>query len=90
MIIKEQQINEQIRDKELRVIDEDGTQLGILSAKEAQNLATQKNLDLVKISPNANPPVCKIMDFGKFKYEMAKRKRIKEKAKGSCNQRSKT
>lgn len=91
MIIKEQQINEQIRDKELRVIDEDGTQLGILSAKEAQNLATQKNLDLVKISPNANPPVCKIMDFGKFKYEMAKKeKESKKKTKGSCNQRGKT
>ena len=79
MIIKEQQINEQIRDKELRVIDEDGTQLGILSAKEAQNLATQKNLDLVKISPNANPPVCKIMDFGKFKYEMAKKEKESKK-----------
>ena len=85
MIIKEQQINEQIRDKELRVIDEDGTQLGILSAKEAQNLATQKNLDLVKISPNANPPVCKIMDYNKYKYENSKKQKENKKKQREAN-----
>lgn len=79
MNIKEQQINEQIRDKELRIIDEDGSQLGIMSAKEAQDLANHKNLDLVKISPNAVPPVCKIMDFGKYKYEMAKKEKESKK-----------
>ncbi len=79
MNIKEQQMNEQIRDKELRVIDEDGSQLGILSSKDALALAIQKNMDLVKISPNANPPVCKIMDFGKFKYEMAKKEKESKK-----------
>lgn len=80
MNIKEQQqMNEQIRDKELRIIDEDGAQLGIMSSKDAMALAVQKNLDLVKISPNANPPVCKIMDFGKFKYEMAKKEKESKK-----------
>lgn len=80
MNIKEQQqMNEQIRDKELRIIDEDGAQLGIMSSKDAFALAVQKNLDLVKISPNANPPVCKIMDFGKFKYEMAKKEKESKK-----------
>lgn len=74
-IIKEQQINEQIRDKEVRLIGEQGEQLGIMSSREAQALANEKNLDLVKISPNANPPVCKIMDFGKFKYEAAKKEK---------------
>lgn len=74
-IIKEQQINEQIRDKEVRLIGENGEQLGIVSGREAQALANEKNLDLVKISPNANPPVCKIMDFGKFKYEISKKEK---------------
>lgn len=66
-------INEQIRDKEVRLIDEEGNQLGIMSAKDAQKLAREKNLDLVKISPKANPPVCKIIDYGKFRYEQAKK-----------------
>lgn len=74
-IIKEQQINEQIRDKEVRLIGENSEQLGIMSSKEAQALANEKNLDLVKISPNANPPVCKIMDYGKFKYELSKKEK---------------
>ncbi len=74
-IIKEQQINEQIRDKEIRLIGDNGEQLGIMSSREAQALANEKNLDLVKISPNANPPVCKIMDFGKFRYEAAKKEK---------------
>lgn len=73
--IKEQQINEQIRDKEIRLIGDNGEQLGIMSSREAQALANERNLDLVKISPNANPPVCKIMDFGKYRYEAAKKEK---------------
>ena len=72
---KEIQINEEIRDKELRVIGSDGQQLGIMSAKEALDLAEQKNLDLVKIAPQSNPPVCKIMDYGKYRFEQAKREK---------------
>ncbi|MBQ3492282.1 MAG: translation initiation factor IF-3, partial [Oscillospiraceae bacterium] len=60
------QLNEEIRDKEIRVIGEDGAQLGIMSAEEANKLADEQGLDLVKISPNAVPPVCKIMDYSKF------------------------
>lgn len=77
-VIKEingQQINEDIRDKEIRVIDTNGDQLGIMSAKEAQKIANSKNLDLVKVAPQAKPPVCKIMDYGKYKYEVAKREK---------------
>lgn len=66
-------MNEQIRDKEIRLIDENGEQHGVVLTKDALAMAIQKNLDLVKISPNAVPPVCKIMDVGKFKYEAAKR-----------------
>lgn len=69
------QINEEIRDKELRIIGSDGQQLGIMSAKDALNLAEQKNLDLVKIAPQSNPPVCKIMDYGKYRFEQAKREK---------------
>lgn len=72
---KELLINEQIRDKEMRVVDDDGTQLGILQAKEALNLAISKNLDLVNIAPQAKPPVCRIMDYGKYRYEQAKREK---------------
>ena len=68
-------INEEIRDKEVRVIDSDGSQLGIMSAAQAQDIANKRNLDLVKISPQANPPVCKIMDYGKYRFEMAKREK---------------
>lgn len=67
------QINEDIQDKEVRLIAEDGSQLGIMSVDEAMNIAIEKDLDLVKISPTANPPVCKIMDYGKFRFEQAKR-----------------
>lgn len=70
---KELQINGEIRDKELRVVDSDGSQLGVMSLRDAMNLAEQKNLDLVKIAPQANPPVCKIIDYGKFRFEQAKR-----------------
>jgi translation initiation factor IF-3 len=69
------QINEEIRDREVRLIAEDGTQLGIMSAAEALNVAIERELDLVKISPNANPPVCKIMDYGKYRFEQAKREK---------------
>ena len=75
-------INEQIRDKEVRVIGEDGEQLGIMSAKEAQALAEEAGVDLVKIAPNAKPPVCRIVDYGKFKYEQTrKEKEAKKKQK---------
>ena len=67
--VKDQhQINEEIRDKEVRVISAEGEQLGIMSAAEALRIAEEENLDLVKISPNAVPPVCKIMNYGKFKF----------------------
>jgi len=68
-------INEEIRDKEIRLIDSDGTQLGIMSAKEGQKLANARNLDLVKIAPQATPPVCRIMDYGKYKFELAKKEK---------------
>ena len=66
-------INEQIRDKEVRVISEDGEQLGIMSAKEALKLAEEAELDLVKIATTSKPPVCKIIDFGKYRYELARK-----------------
>ena len=80
--ISELMINEQIRDKEVRLIGEEGQQLGIMSAKDAQKLADEAGLDLVKIAPNAKPPVCKIVDYGKFKYEQTrKEKEAKKKQK---------
>ncbi len=72
---QEQQINEEIRDKEVRVISADGEQLGIMSAEEALKIAEQRNLDLVKIAPMAKPPVCKVMDYGKFRFEKAKKEK---------------
>ena len=81
-IISELFINEQIRDKEVRVIGTDGEQLGIMSAKEALNLAEEAGVDLVKIAPTAKPPVCKIVDYGKYKYELTrKEKEAKKKQK---------
>ena len=75
-------INEQIRDKEVRVIGEDGAQLGIMSSREATKLAQEAELDLVKIAPTAKPPVCKIIDYGKYRYELArKEKEAKKKQK---------
>lgn len=71
----EHQINEEIRDKELRVIGADGSQLGIMTSSDALALAEEKDLDLVKIAPNAVPPVCKIMDYGKYRFEQAKREK---------------
>lgn len=75
-------INEQIRDKEIRLIGEEGEQLGIMPVKDAMKLAKEANLDLVKIAPTAKPPVCKIIDYGKYKYELArKEKEAKKKQK---------
>ena len=71
----EHQINEEIRDKELRVIGADGSQLGIMTSSDALALAEEKDLDLVKIAPNAVPPVCKIMDYGKYRFEQSKREK---------------
>ena len=68
-------INEEIRDAEVRLIDADGTALGIMSSKEAQIIANGKNLDLVRIAPQAQPPVCKIMDYGKHLFELSKREK---------------
>ncbi len=80
--ISDLMINEQIRDKEVRLIGEDGQQLGIMSAKEAFKLALEAELDLVKIAPTAKPPVCKIIDYGKYRYELArKEKEAKKKQK---------
>ena len=68
-------INEQIRDKEIRLIGADGEQLGIMSAKDAMKIAREAELDLVKIAPTAKPPVCKIIDYGKYKYEQARKEK---------------
>ncbi len=72
---KELQINEEIREKEIRVVDENGAQLGIMPTREAMNLAIQKGLDLVDIAPQATPHVCRIMDYGKYRYEQAKKEK---------------
>lgn len=74
-IANELLINEQIRDREVRVIGEDGEQLGIMDIRDAQAAADAKNLDLVNISPKANPPVCKIMDYGKYRFEQGKKQK---------------
>ena len=68
-------INEQIRDKEVRLIGADGEMIGVVSAKEAQQIADEAGLDLVKISPNAKPPVCKVIDYGKFRYEQSRKEK---------------
>jgi translation initiation factor IF-3 len=73
-------VNEAVRAPQLRVIDSDGKQLGILPRREALRLADERELDLVEVSPNANPPVVKLMDFGKYQYERAKREREARKA----------
>ena len=80
--ISELMLNEQIRDKEIRLVGEDGEQLGIMSAKDALKMAKEAGLDLVKIAPTAKPPVCKIVDYGKYRYEQARReKEAKKKQK---------
>lgn len=68
-------INEQIKDKEIRVIDSNGEQIGIMPIKKALKLAQEKQLDLVKVAPQAKPPVCRIMDYGKYKYEQSKKEK---------------
>lgn len=73
--IKELQINEEIRDREVRLIDVEGEQLGVTPIRKALEIAEDRKLDLVKIAPNAKPPVCKIMDYGKYKYEQSKREK---------------
>ena len=73
--IKELQINEEIREREVRLIDDEGEQLGVVDTKRAMEIAIEKNLDLVKVAPTAKPPVCKIMDYGKYKYEQSKREK---------------
>ncbi|HQL37049.1 MAG TPA: translation initiation factor IF-3 [Bacillota bacterium] len=72
---KDLQINEEIRDRELRIIDSNGDQLGIMSSRQALELAAERQLDLVKIAPQAKPPVCRIMDYGKFKFEQSKKEK---------------
>ena len=79
VIISDLMINEQIRDKEVRLIANDGEQLGVMSAREAQKLADEAGLDLVKISPKAKPPVCKIIDYGKYKYEQTRKEKLAKK-----------
>ena len=75
-------INEQIRDKEVRLIGEDGEQLGIVSSRDALKMAEEAGLDLVKIAPTAKPPVCKIVDYGKYKYEQVRKENeVKKKQK---------
>ncbi len=72
-------INEEIKDKEVRLIGSEGEQLGVFSGKEALAMADEQNLDLVKIAPQAKPPVCRIMDYGKYKFELAKREKEQRK-----------
>ena len=72
-------INEEIRDREIRLIGPEGEQLGIMSARQALDIAEEKELDLVKIAPTAKPPVCKLMDYGKYRFEMAKREKEQRK-----------
>ena len=72
-------INEQIRDREVRVIGEEGQQLGVMPPKEAMKLAKEANVDLVKIAPSANPPVCKLVNYGKYRYELARKEKKRRK-----------
>ena len=74
-------INEQIRDKEVRLIGEDGEQLGIVSSRDALKMAEEAGLDLVKSAPTAKPPVCKIVDYGKYKYEQVRKEKAAKKKK---------
>ena len=76
---QELMINEEIKDKEVRLIGADGAQLGVVSSKDALAMADEQNLDLVKIAPQAKPPVCRIMDYGKYRFELAKREKEQKK-----------
>ena len=73
--INDLKINEEIRDREVRVVDQNGEQLGVMPIRQALNLADEQQLDLVKIAPQAKPPVCKLMDYGKYRFEQSKRER---------------
>lgn len=79
VISKELMINEKIRDREVRLIGSEGEQLGVVSIKEALEIASEKSLDLVKIAPTAVPPVCKVMDYGKYKFELTKKEKEQRK-----------
>ncbi|WP_129596001.1 translation initiation factor IF-3 [Anaerophilus nitritogenes] len=80
--MKELEINEEIRDREVRLIDAEGEQLGIVATQKALDMAVEKRLDLVKVAAQAKPPVCKIMDYGKYKFELSKKeKEAKKKQK---------
>jgi len=78
-ISRESRVNHEIRAREVRVIDANGEQIGIMSVRDALRLATERQLDLVEVAPNANPPVCRIMDYGKHKYEQSKREKLARK-----------
>lgn len=73
--INDLMINDEIRDREVRVVDQNGEQLGVMSSREALALADERQLDLVKIAPQARPPVCKLMDYGKYRFEQSKKER---------------
>lgn len=83
--IKELQINGQIRDREVRLIDFNGDQVGVVNVKKAMSIAEERKLDLVKVAPNAKPPVCRIMDYGKYKYEQAKKEKEAKKNQKTIN-----
>lgn len=83
--IKELQINEEIKDKEVRLVDDEGNQIGVVPRSRALEMAFEKKLDLVNVSPNAKPPVCRIMDYGKYKYEMIKKERDSKKKQRVIN-----
>ncbi|WBW50759.1 translation initiation factor IF-3 [Peptoniphilus equinus] len=84
-MIKELQINEAIRDKEVRLIDDQGNQIGVVALNHALDLAFEKKLDLVKIAPQAKPPVCRIMDYGKYRYELIKKEKDSKKKQRVIN-----
>lgn len=83
--IKELQINEEIRDKEVRLVDEKGNQVGVVNVDRALDMAEASKLDLVNVAPNAKPPVCKIMDYGKYRYELIKKEKESKKKQKVIN-----
>lgn len=83
--IKDLQINEAIRDKEVRLVGSDGEQIGVVDIAHAQNLADEAKLDLVKVAPGAKPPVCRIMDYGKYKYDLMKKEKESKKKQRVIN-----
>ncbi len=83
-IKQELEINEQIRAKEVQVIDENGQKVGVIPTAKALELAEEKDLDLVLVAPNGNPPVCKIMNYGKYKFEQSKKEKEAKKKQKNC------